>query len=522
MNDDLKFHLRSLTRFIYYVTEEEDRFLVKLRKMLAKFEDHVFVYNVALGLVPIKNLFDDWKKRSHKEDTSTMPINEALVKIYKDDPLDKQNFYVITDPERWLAEPMVVRRILNVAHQLRSDPKNVKVMIFVGPRLKIPKKLQRYIEVVQDKGLDDEELTELVTNISALVKSPPPQDIPKVFGGLTSYEVDGAIAQAVMAYRRDRLPDGPERLIDPRYIQEFKRKQLKKTDLVSFVDVSQSSFDDVGGAARFKAWALKTKASWTDDGQKFGLRPPKGVLLLGAWGCGKSISVKALGAAWNLPIVQVELGKLRQSGVGDSEANVYRVIDMIEAQAPCIVWVDEAEKSLAGSASSANTDSGTTGRMIGILSTWIQETRSKICWAMTANSLRNLPTEFVNRMDERFFFDLPNEEERVDILKIHIKGAGQSPERFNLAKLSEDAENMVGREIEQAIVAAMTDSYHANPAAGLDTEILSSTLKKKPRIFKTIGDELKEILDWVGYDAAIDDGVRARFASDKRGAAFRK
>jgi len=517
--DDLHFHLRALSRFIFYVTDEEDRLLLKLRSTFDKFIDQVYLYNSAAGLVPLKNWIDDWKLRKHPEDQASMPINEALMRVYKDDPRDKQNYYIITDAERFLAEANVQRRILNIAQQLHNDEKNIKVMIFVGQRAVIPPKLQRYIEVVHDPGLNDDEISRAVGEISGLLKTNPPRNSPSLFRGLTHFEIDAAIAQSIVAYRRNNK-GAEDKRIEEKYIRHYKRKMLKKSDLLSYVDTADSSFDKVGGAEHFKAWAAKTKNSWTEEGQRFGLRPPKGVMLVGVWGCGKSISVKALGAEWKLPVIQLEMGKLRNSGVGDSEANAYKVINLIEAQAPCIVWLDEAEKSLAGAASSAMSDSGTTSRMLGIFSTWIEETKSEVCWAMTANSLRGIPTEFINRMDERFFFDLPNDEERIDILKIHLKAFGQDTSKFQLADLSDYAKNMVGREIGQSIAAAMIDSFHANKE-NLDPEILAQALKTKPRIFKTMGEDIKELLDWVGYDADTDEGIRARFASAKRGESFR-
>jgi SpoVK/Ycf46/Vps4 family AAA+-type ATPase len=159
--------------------------------------------------------------------------------------------------------------------------------------------------------------------------------------------------------------------------------------------------------------------------------------------------------------------------------------------------------------------------MIGILSTWLQETNSPVCLAMTANSL-TLPPEFVNRMDERFFFDLPAEDERMEILKIHMQKRGQDPNKFQLADLSEASVNMVGREIEQSIVAALVDSFDKKPGEGLDHGILLEELERKPRIFKTMVDELKAITDWVGYDEDHDEGIRARFSSSARNEHFKK
>jgi SpoVK/Ycf46/Vps4 family AAA+-type ATPase len=150
----------------------------------------------------------------------------------------------------------------------------------------------------------------------------------------------------------------------------------------------------------------------------------------------------------------------------------------------------------------------------------MQETEAQVTMAMTANSVKNLPVEFINRMDERFFFDMPSEEERLDILKIHLLKAGQDSSKFNLASLAEKARNMVGREIEQAIGAAMIDSFEAGKEA-LDEKILGDQLAGKPRIYKTMADELKEVLDWVGWDEDAQDGVRARLASARRSESFK-
>ena len=525
MNDDqlpteMMDHLRALTRFVYFVTDEEDNFLLKLRDIIKKYEDRTWVFNAALGMVPIKQLFSDWANRTHTESPDTQSIHDALIKVYKDDPLDKQNFYVFTDPDRFLADPHVVRRFVNIIHQLHNDDRTIKIVLFVGPRLFIPRALQRYIEVVHDTGLNEAQIVTCLDNICTKLKleTRPPKGIEKHFKGLTSWEVDMACAQSIIKTKKDR--HNPRR-IDPKLVGDFKRKQLAKTDLLSYIDVSSESFDILGGCERFKEWANKTKASWTEEGQKFGLRPPKGVLCVGVWGCGKSLSIKATAHAWRMPLIQLEMGRLRSSGVGESEANVYRAIALIEAVSPCVVWIDEAEKSLAGNQSSARSDAGTTARTIGILSTWIQETKSHVCLAMTANALSTLPVEFINRMDERFFFDLPSDEERIEILKIHLRKRGQDPESYQLADLAEAANHMVGREIEQSIGAALVDSFDQGCDA-LSHDILLKEVRSKPRIFKTMVDELREVLEWVGYDPDVDDGIRARFASKDRSDTFKQ
>lgn len=516
MNPEFMFHLRALTRILYFVTDEEDRFLVNLQNALKKYAERTKVFNAAFGLVSLTSLINDWGTREHKE-SSCMTIHESLIQVYKDDPKDEQNFYVFTDPERWLSDPHVVRRVLNILHQLHHDIRNIKVLIFVGTRRYIPEKLQRYVEVVNDTGLSEEEILEIVKPACDNLQTAVPKDYGKIFRGMTSYEIASAISQSIVRTKKDTVD--PKR-VDPAWINDFRRRQLSKTDLVQYVDTSQFNFGVVGGTERFKQWAYKTRWSWTQKGQAFGLRPPKGILAVGVWGCGKSLSVKAMGHAWGLPVVQLEMGRLRSSGVGESEANVYRAIRIIEAASPCVVWIDEAEKSLSGGQSSAQSDAGTTSRTIGILSTWLQETTAPVCLAMTANSLKTLPVEFINRMDERFFFDIPSEEDRIEILKIHIRKAGQKSDAFDLAMLAEKAKGMVGREIEQAIGSAMIESF-AQEKATLDEGILADELARKPRIMKTMVDEVKELTEWVGYDPDCDDGIRARFASKPNNSALK-
>lgn len=517
MTPELLQHLRSLSRVIYYVTDEEDRFLVQLRNTVnKKYAQRTWVFNAAMGLQAIDDVIKDWTEHKHPESKEFFEPNKVLQKIYTDDPKNEQNFYVIMDPENVFKDPMQMRRVLNIVHSLHNDIRTIKIMIFVGPRRAIPDRLSRYIEVINDKGLDKTEIEELVTQTCQQLSSPdvsvvPPSDPSSIFRGLTSWEIDAAIAQSIAVTKRNPDPSLRYR-IDPEIITQYRRRALKKTDLVQYVDTSKYSFDQVGGAARFKDWCVRTAATWSEKGRAYGLTPPKGVLAVGVWGCGKSLSVKAMGNAWKLPVVSLETGKLRSSQVGASEANVYQAIALIERVSPCIVWIDEAEKSLSGGASSANTDSGTTSRMIGILSTWLQETEAPICLALTANTLTTLPIEFINRMDERFFFDLPSKKDRLEILKIHLQKIKQDPRRFDLDALAERADMMVGREIEQAIKAALTDSFHAKKPA-LDPDILMTQLTKKPRISKTMVDEIATLITWVGYDAEADDGIRARYAA---------
>jgi AAA+ superfamily predicted ATPase len=518
MTPEFDKHLKSLSRLIYFVTDEEDRFLMNLSTTVnKKWLPRTWVYNFTTGLHQISDVIADWEAHKHTVNKEKLEINSVLEGIYREDLHNDQSFYVFLDPERLFKDEHVTRRILNIVHCLHNDIHTVKVLIFVGPRRSIPEKLSRYMEIVHDTGLTDEEIQTLIQETCANLnktmgstKVPVPDDI-SIFRGMTSWEITAAISQSVVTTKKD--PDPAKRFrIEPHIITTYRQRAIKQTGLLQYVDTSNFTFDQLGGVQRFKDWAVSTASAWSPEGKQFGLTPPKGILNVGVWGCGKSLSVKAMGTAWGLPVVQLETGKLRSSQQGASEANVYQAIRMIEQVSPCIVWIDEAEKSLAGGKSSDHTDSGTTSRMIGILSTWLQETTAPICLALTANSLASLPIEFINRLDERFFFDLPSKKDRIEILKIHLAKNKQDPRRFDLDALAEAANMMVGREIEQAIKAAMTESFNKKFSA-LSFDVLHLTLERKPRLANTMVDEVKGLIEWVGYDDKADDGIRARYAA---------
>jgi len=466
---------------------------------------HVKVYNSAYGLQPITTVIDSWAEKEIPVDPTTINIHDALTAIFKDKTAKDRKYYVITDPDIWFDDKFVARRILNFIHQVHNDPKANKTIILVSSRKVLPLKLQRYAEVVYDTGPEVHHIESLVKAACATFKQDP-KLLPspeQTFKGLTSFEIQYNLIQS---FKRKGV-------LDPKDLEQYRFNQLRKTDLLQQIDVSRYSFAQLGGAEKFKEWAIKMKAAWTPEGQAFGLEPPKGVMAMGVWGTGKSLSVKCLGTEWGLPIIALDLGKLRSSAQGESENNVHRALNIIDSLAPCIVWIDESEKSLAGSQSSAYTDGGTTSRVLGIISTWVQETKSQVCLAMTANSLATMPVEFVNRVDQRWFFGLPSAAARVDILRIHLQQRGQDPSRYNLAELAEKADQLVGREMDQCLKEAMTSSFVAGKKA-LDEDIFAQELERKPRLVLTMVDEVREAIEWVGFDPRVNDGVKARYASD--------
>lgn len=680
MHPDLKRNLKCMTYVNYVVTDEEDRVIRSIANSIVKPAQRktrvtVQVYNAAFGLIPAEQYQSSLRNRTLSREDNFANAIKAMETIFEEDTLNGVSYYIITDPERYLQNDDFVRRVLNIIYQVNSNVNIVKCLYFVGASLVVPQKLSSYLHVIRDDYLGREEIQEILDQMLPSVRERLPADAHTWFTGLTGFQVRSAAGQSIGSTKND--PD-PERraMITRENVLQYKREKIRKTDLLKLVDTSAVTFDSVGGIDRFKKWALDTKHAWTTEGKAYGLKPPKGVLAVGVWGCGKSLSMKALGNAWGLPVIQLELGKLRDSGVGNTEANTYRVIRYLEAMAPCVTgntlvmladgtarpieelwlespaelrvmcwnertlrvaetrvsgitrrvadafrvstangfslcatanhqhyvmrggmsewvrtdelqpgdmlavpllgehaaklrelldaecrwvalrevepvgesvvydlicegqdthsfianglithncvaWADEAEKSFSGSHSSSYSDAGTTARALGILSTWHQETTAEVCLALTTNSLKTLPVEFTNRINERFFFDLPSEDDRVDILKIHLKQFGNLSKdqisKFDLRRLAEASENLVPREMEQAVYAALLKSFVAKKPS-LDFEIFEKELKTKPRILKTMDTELREVLNWVGYDEDTHDGLRARYASTKQSA----
>lgn len=516
-----------MTYVNYVVTDEEDRvinaiansFIKKAQKASKKGAPSVSVkvFNGTFGLIPVEQFQSNLQQRALAREDTFANFIKAMEQIFLEDTQDRVHYYLLTDPERYLQNDDFVRRILTIIQQVNANINIVKCIYFIGATLVVPPKLASYMHVIRDDLLNAEEIQEILDGLTEKVRDNLPPDAHSWFSGLTSYQVTSAAGQSIGVTKND--PDPAKRgLVTKECILQYKRERIRKTDLLKLVDTSKEGFHRVGGVDRFKAWAYETRHAWTPEGKAFGLRPPRGVLCVGVWGCGKSLSVKALSTAWGLPLILLELGKLRDSGVGNTEANTYRVTRYLEAMAPCIAMVDEAEKSFSGAHSSSYSDAGTTARALGILSTWHQETTAEVCLALTTNSLKTLPVEFTNRISERFFFDLPSEDDRVDVLKIHLGSVGNlKPEQiaeFNLRRLAEAAENMVPREMEQAVEAALRQSF-VQKKTQLDFDIFERELRTKPRILKTMDAELREVIDWVGYDEESQDGIRARYASTK-------
>jgi SpoVK/Ycf46/Vps4 family AAA+-type ATPase len=271
---------------------------------------------------------------------------------------------------------------------------------------------------------------------------------------------------------------------------------------------TQEAMGSVGGMNVLKAWLCKRQRAFTAEAAEFGLPRPKGVLLLGVPGCGKSLIAKACATLWKQPLLQLDAGRLFSSPVGSSEENCRKAIQLAEFMAPCILWVDEIEKALAGVGSSSYTDGGTAARVFATIATWLQEKTADVFVIATANTVTSLPPELIRRgrWDEIFFMDLPGFQERHEISRIHLEKCGRDPEEFELDRLADACPGFSGAEIEQAVIAGLYDAFDEDRA--LSTNDILSNIQTIIPLSKTMDESVELLRSW-----AL---TRARLASDER------
>jgi hypothetical protein len=410
---------------------------------------------------------------------------EALAAIEK---LSEPSLVVLKDFHPFLSDPTVVRALRDLAHALKSTYTTV---VLLSPTLTIPAELEKEISVVDVPLPAFRDLLQLLKDIVAVVREnnrakvelskDDAEQLIKAALGLTLSEAENAFAKAI-------ANDGRLWRDDISLVMEEKRQVIRKSGLLEYYPTDEK-LANVGGLAHLKGWLDRRGTAFGEAARRFGLPEPKGLLLLGVQGCGKSLTAKAIAATWALPLLRLDMGRIFSGLVGSSEENLRRAIRVAESVAPVVLWVDEIEKSLSGVASSGFSDGGVTARIFGALLTWLQEKTAPVFVVATANRIEQLPPELLRkgRFDEIFFIDLPAQPERREIFGIHVAKRGRDPARFDLEALARAAEGFSGAEIEQAIVSALYDAFaeggeleqrHVERAVG-ETTPLSTTMREE-------------------------------------------
>ena len=483
---DLDTLIRARYPLVYLVSWEEQRLDGILQDLAARHGKVLFAWSVTRGLRRIGGA-----RAMPPLDPGKSPV-EMLATIGK---LGEPALVVLKDFHPYLSEAPVVRALRELAQDLKSTYTTV---ILLSPVLQIPVELEKDVSVLDVPLPTFRDLYQLLKEIVAVVRQgrkasvdlsrDQAEAIIKAAQGLTLSEAENAFAKAI-------ANDGVLDADDVKLVLDEKRQVIRKSGLLEFVGVEEN-LGTVGGLETLKQWLSDRAAAFGEPARKFGIPAPKGLLLLGVQGCGKSLTAKCIANQWSLPLLRLDMGRIFSTFIGSSEENLRRAIRVAESVAPAVLWVDEIEKGLAGSASSGIVDGGVTARVFGAFLTWLQEKTAPVFVVATANKIEALPPELLRkgRFDEIFFIDLPAMAERREIWAIHLQRRKRDPASFDLGDLAQMSEGYSGAEIEQAVISALHFAFA--DGVELHQSHLVRAVQETVPLATTMGEDISKQREW--------------------------
>ena len=484
---DLALLLRSRHPLVVCETVEEQRFEALVRAVSSELTLPLWTWSAASGLIP-----------SHPADAEkSLELAFALRQIRQ---ASGDGTWLLKDPMAQLDQAATLRLLRETAQEFAGSSRTI---VLVAPSMPSKPELEDIAVRFEFALPDADELRRLLqTTVRRLPRENPAahvrltreeaEGIVSDLQGLTLFEAERALARAIVEDNELTAADRPR-------IRAMKKGLVEGGGLLELIPAPES-LDQLGGLERLKRWVATRRVGFlpegvVSDGARKALDPPKGLLLLGVQGCGKSVAAKAIAAAWGLPLLALDAGRLLAPYVGESERNLRDALRRVERMAPCVLWIDEIEKAFVSTGSSES-DGGVSKRLVGALLTWMQERAARVFLIATANSVRDLPPEMMRkgRVDEVFFLDLPDKKARAEIFRLHLARRGEDPERFDRSAVADASEGFSGAEIEQAVVSAL---YEAR-AGGfpLDTAALLTALRSTRPLSVLRAEEIAALRSW--------------------------
>ncbi len=489
--------LRSRYSLLYIVSVEEEP-VEELLTILAKYSQPVrklLVWDMAKGW------YDDQSDKNS--------VMGALNRIINS-PEKDGNIFLLKDINFVLKSPNdirnvpIIREIKNLAKQLKQTR---KTLVLSSQKLEIPLEISEETTVIDFPLPNVEEiqylLSQLVSNDKLRLIGSAKEELIKAFQGLSRSQITRVLAKAIASKQQVN-----ESHIDA--VLEEKKQVVRKTGILEFYNPAES-LKSVGGLDNLKQWVRIRKDAFSEEARNYGIPNPKGVLLAGIQGTGKSLSAKTIAHEWHLPLLRLDIGRLFGGIVGQSESLVRQMIKLSEAMAPCVLWIDEIDKAFGSVSSGVDGDAGTSRRVFGSLVTWMQEKTSSVFIVATANNVRILPAELLRkgRFDEIFFLNLPTLSERKDIFKVHLQRLRPSRLRdFDFDSLARQSNDFSGAEIEQVIIDAMHIAFSTINEYGerrdFVTEDILRAIDETVPLAAIAKDQIEDLKLW-----AIQSGARS-------------
>jgi AAA+ superfamily predicted ATPase len=460
----------------------------------------VYVWSVTMGMQEIAYT-KDWEKKfkvlttKRDEDIDLYTLLPKLTtERYKDSImvfLDAHLFRVEDDPQ---LNRMFKDLISNAEEVLGS------CIVFLGVRFDPPPEWSKRATIIEYGLPTRSDLSQVLDgSIKSIenggadkikLKEDDREKIVTSALGMTTFEASNAFPLSFIEVDR----------IDPEIVMREKMMAVKKSGFMKFIP-NAITFEDIGGVEVLKDWVRKRRSAYSIKAKDFGLPPPRGILLVGIPGSGKSYVAKSVGFILGLPTLQMDYGSVFSSLVGESERKMREAITLAEAVSPCVFWVDEIDKAVSGAKS--DLDSGVSRRVLGYFLTWMQERdpEKPVFVVATANQVSHLPPELLRkgRFDEIFAVNLPNEMERREIFKIHINKRGRKVEKFNTSHLASLADEFTGSEIEESVISGLFEAFDSGKE--LNDDHIIKAIEETIPLSKSMKDDIDRLKDWIGKRA---------------------
>jgi len=477
---DLEALIRSRTPLVVVESEEEQQAVSLIRHLGGKLQRKTFFWSVTEGL----RAFDPCDQPAQSVTKSL----EMLAYIKND---TAGCLFLLLDFHSFLEDAAHIRYLKDIALSYSS---HYSTVFLLSSALKVPKELQAFSAVFRVPLPTPDELRQIVVEVAGEWAAENRREcVPTTDKALSLLVRNLAGLTATDARRLARKAiddDGAIEVSDLPEVMRAKYELLARDGALSF-EYETAQFAEVGGMKRLRRW-LETRRSFFLDGPQPGFDPPRGLLLLGVQGCGKSLAAKAAAGVFRAPLLRLDFGTLYNKFYGETERNLREALRTAEILAPCVLWLDEVEKGVA----TGDADDGLSRRILGTLLTWMSEKKAAVFLVATANDISRLPPELIRkgRFDEIFFVDLPTAELRCEILQIHLNKRRLDSERFNVAELAAAAEGFSGSEIEQAIVSAMYAARAVGRAVAQE-DVLTEMRATRP-LSVVMAEHVAALRDW--------------------------
>ncbi|MFN5242416.1 MAG: AAA family ATPase [Aphanizomenon sp.] len=483
MKEELNILIQAQYPLIYLVTSEEERAEQSIFKVSQEIKPQrrVYVWTVTHGIV-------EYGQPRNTTQHNTVSPEAAIDWIIRQ---KEPSIFILKDLHPFIDAPATNRSLRDAIASFKGMQKNI---ILMSPVQQVPIELEKEVVVLDFQLPDMAELNKVLTahqeqNRGRRLTTEAREKLLRAALGLTKDEAE-------KVYRKAQVTTGQLTENEVNIVLSEKKQLIRRNGILEYLEEDET-IDAVGGLEELKTWLTQRSNAFTERAREYGLPQPKGMLILGVPGCGKSLIAKTTSRLWGLPILRLDMGRVYDgSMVGRSEANLRNALKTAESISPTILFIDELDKSFAGSGGSGDSDGGTSNRIFGSFLTWMQEKKSPVFVMATANRVERLPGEFLRkgRFDEIFFVDLPTPEERQDIFGIHLTKRREEIARFDLEQLAKMSDGFSGAEIEQAVVAAMYEAF-AQDREFTQLDIIAA-LKSTLPLSRTMQEQVTALRDW--------------------------